>query len=253
MEKLIQYLKQLDLSDVEAKLYIMLLQTGPISVRELAASSDIKRTTAYFYIDQLIEKGLIVKLITGSKKHIAAHPPENLQELVEKKIKKANDIKKEFPDIIRKFKYVVPELKESGDAEIKYFKGIQNAKKIYEEALKTEELRTYVKLEETNSPFPEDIELFKNALDKNKTLVIKEIFYNSPLLEENAPEILSKHDRYSYKLMPLDLKLTSGDILIYENKVAIINYEEKVSCVVLHNKDYFNTSKEFFDFFWKTL
>ena len=46
MEKIVDYLKQLDLSDVEAKLYLTLLQTGPSSVRDLAQTIDIKRTTA---------------------------------------------------------------------------------------------------------------------------------------------------------------------------------------------------------------
>src|ERR1700744_3984765 len=101
MDKIIDYLKQLDLSDVEAKLYLTLFQTGPASVRDLAATINIKRTTAYFYIDQLVEKGLIMKLVKGSKKLVAANDPENLKTLVEEKIKSANAVKEGFPEIIK--------------------------------------------------------------------------------------------------------------------------------------------------------
>ncbi|HEX8965543.1 MAG TPA: helix-turn-helix domain-containing protein, partial [Patescibacteria group bacterium] len=59
MNQVLLYLEQLDLSESEAKLYMSLLQTGPISVRDLAIKVGIKRTTAYLYIDLLVEKGLV--------------------------------------------------------------------------------------------------------------------------------------------------------------------------------------------------
>src|SRR5579872_6618280 len=101
MDKIIDYLKQLDLSVAEAKLYLTLLQTGPTSVRDLAQTVDIKRTTAYFYIDQLVEKGLIMKLVRGSKKLVAANEPENLRELVEKKVVSAHSVKNNLPAILK--------------------------------------------------------------------------------------------------------------------------------------------------------
>src|SRR5580704_14634911 len=100
MDKIIDYLKQLDLSDVEAKLYLTLLQTGSASVRDLAATIDIKRTTAYFYIDQLVEKGLIMKLVRGSKKLVAANGPDNLKILVDAKLESAKAVQQNFPDIL---------------------------------------------------------------------------------------------------------------------------------------------------------
>src|SRR6185437_12048763 len=101
MDKIVDYLKQLDLSEAEAKLYLTLLQAGPTSVRDLAQTVAIKRTTAYFYIDQLVEKGLLMKLVRGSKKLVAANEPEALKTLVEEKLKKANEVQKGFPDILK--------------------------------------------------------------------------------------------------------------------------------------------------------
>src|SRR5215469_2171027 len=100
MDRIIDYLKQLDLSDAEAKLYLRLLQSGPTSVRDLAQTVDIKRTTAYFYIDQLVEKGLIMKLVRGSKKLVAANEPENLKTLVEEKVTTAKSAKEQLPNIL---------------------------------------------------------------------------------------------------------------------------------------------------------
>src|ERR1700733_12437123 len=101
MDNIVDYLKQLDLSDVEAKLYLTLLQTGPTSVRDLAQTIDIKRTTTYFYIDQLVDKGLIMKLVKGSKKLVAATEPKNLETLVEEKLATAKAVKQNFPNILK--------------------------------------------------------------------------------------------------------------------------------------------------------
>src|SRR5258708_24050338 len=122
-DQIIDYLKQLDLSDVEAKLYLMLLQTGPTSVRDLAQTIDIKRTTAYFYIDQLVEKGLIMKLVQGSKKLVAANEPESLMPLVEKKLAQAKTVKQDLPTILKTLANALPQDTDVGNAEVRYYKG----------------------------------------------------------------------------------------------------------------------------------
>lgn len=254
MSKIIDYLEQLELSDIEAKLYLTLLETGPISVRDLAEAVAIKRTTTYLYIAKLIEKELIVKIVKGSHKMIAANDPKvSLEYLVKKKLENANTIESEFPDMLNIISTTLPQIKDVGEAEIKYYKGENAVQKIYEEALQANELRSYAKLEETGGIFADNVSFFNNAFKKNKKLKVKEILYNSPLSKEQAPQLLSKYVQYSYKFMPKELRLTSGDTLIYDGKVAIINYKNKVSSVVLHSSDYYNNSKELFEFIWKML
>ncbi len=253
MDKIVDYLKQLDLSDAEARLYLTLLKTGPTSIRDLAQTVDIKRTTAYFYIDQLVEKGLIMKIVKGSKKLVDANEPENLHYLVKQKLASAKAVQQNLSAILSDLKSTLPAQKELDTAEIKYYKGAQGIKKIYEEALKAKEVRSYVKLEETDGIFSDNITFFNQAFKKNADLIIREILYNSPLSKEQAPQLLSKNKRYFYKFMPPELNLTSGDVLIYDGKVAILNYKNTINGVVLQNNDYYNNSKELFDFIWKII
>jgi hypothetical protein len=49
------------------------------------------------------------------------------------------------------------------------------------------------------------------------------------------------------------MKLTAQDILIYEGKVAIIHFKDKISGVLLNNTDLFHNFKLLFDFMWKML
>jgi sugar-specific transcriptional regulator TrmB len=260
MDKIIDYLKQLNLSDIEARLYVTLLQIGPISVRDLALTIDIKRTTAYFYIDQLVEKGLIIKLVKGSKKLVAAEEPTNLQSLVEKKLATAQKAQEQFPEVLSTIIASLPNSSSEENAEISYYKGLQAAKKVYDDALRGSELRLYVNLSELEKIlFPNtvgiDYDMFEKALVKNSKLQIYEILADVPdLVKPFNLEQTASNKRYKFKFMHAHVDLTAPGILMYDNKVAIINGKKgQVITVVLHNTDYFNNSKNLFDYVWSTI
>ncbi len=252
MDNIVDYLKQLDLSDAEAKLYLTVLKTGPTSVRDLAQTVDIKRTTAYFYIDQLVEKGLIMKLVKGSKKLVAANEPENLKILVEEKLKNANEVQQNFPDILKLLNTSLPKEDNPTDAEIKYYKGKNGVGKIYEDALNAKELRSYVNISDVENFFPGNLFSFDKAFEKNKNLKIYEFVEDSPASRKQV-DILSHNKSYNFKFLPKDIRVSASDILIYDGKVAIINLRDTTTGVIFHNKDYFNISIELFDHMWRTL
>lgn len=257
MEKILKYLEQLDLSEIEAKLYLRLLETGPVSVRDIANLVNIKRTTTYLYIEQLLQKGLITKVTVGAKTQIAAVQPEaGLEHLVSDKVTKAKTIEQKFPEVLQNIDSVFPEMKGSSESEIKYYKGRLGAKKIYEEALKAEEIRSYVNLTILADKFPENTELFAEAFKQNKDLKIIEIFEDSDLAKEQAhafKSLILDPDRYLYKFLPKGVLLSAADTLIYDGKVGIINVRNQITGVLIRDGDYYNNSKEIFDLLWKVL
>lgn len=252
MDNVVDYLKQLDLSDVEAKLYLTLLQAGPTSVRDLAQTIAIKRTTTYFYIDQLVEKGLIMKIVKGSKKLVAANEPENLKVLVEAKAASAKKVEQDFPKILNLLSTSLPKENGTSDAEIRYYKGKNGVKKIYEDVLKTKELRSYVNIEEIVHAFPENLELFNKALNQNPNMQMYEIVENSPQSKKYV-DFSKNSPAYHQKLLPKDMQLTAQDILIYDNKVAIINLRGNIHGIILYNLELFDNFKMLFNFTWKML
>lgn len=259
MNKIVDYLKQLDLSDVEARLYLTLLQTGPTSVRDLAMTIEIKRTTAYFYIDQLVEKGLVMKVVQNSKKLVSPNEPDNLQYLVKKKVASANTAKDQLSDILSMINAKLPKTDTAEDAEIRYYKGILGIKKIYEEALKGSEFRLYVnltKLEKLLIPnnLGIDYNMFETALAKNPKLTIYEIIADEPnSVGQFELDDTAQKENYRYKFMPGEVGLTAPGILLYDNKVAIINGKGQLNAVVLYNTDYYVNTVKLFDFIWKVL
>jgi sugar-specific transcriptional regulator TrmB len=253
MNTIISYLEQLDLSEIEAKLYLQLLKTGAISVRELARATGINRSTTYLYINQLIEKELIVKLVKGSRTQIAAVQPNTmLPYLVEKRAATAKTLQEQLPSILQNIASSFPKVEDAGEAEIKYYKGRLGVKKIYEDVLKTKELRSYVDVLKISEIFPENFQLFNDAFKHNPDIKMFEICGNSPKAKEYI-QGFNENKRHRYKILPNDMELTGQDVLIYDNKIAIINLKDTISGIILHNNDLFNNFKLLFDFLWKIL
>lgn len=99
MKKIVVYLQDLGFSEIEAKLYVTLLEKGPLSVKEITDHLGIQRTRAYPYVEHLVEKGVITAS-TDSRKKFSASSPEKLSMLVEQKVSAVNQLKNSFPEII---------------------------------------------------------------------------------------------------------------------------------------------------------
>ena len=61
MKNLLNYLEKLDLSKKDIKIYIKLLELGPLTVTELADLLRFNRTALYPRIKFLLQKGLILE------------------------------------------------------------------------------------------------------------------------------------------------------------------------------------------------
>lgn len=252
-KKITDYLAYLGLSAVEAKVYLILLRTGNISIRDVAKKADIKRTTIYLHIDRLQEKGLVKHVIHGSKILLSAtEPQESLWCLVQKETQTAKSLEAQFPQIIEALKAEFPD-STNCDQEIAYYPGKNQARRIYEDALRASELRTFVYINKTNTLFPNNARVFSTAFKKNKKLKIWELVYDSEVTTGPSKSSRLQVGRYFYKYLPKNIRLTSEDILIYDGKVAIINYRDKRTNIVLKSTDFYNNLKELFDFIWTML
>lgn len=255
MERILDFLNRLDVSETEAKLYLSLLETGPISVRELAQRIGLKRTTAYLYIDNLMAKGLITKDVVSSRTQISPiQPTEGLTELVKKTTDAAKEAETKLHEIVDEIRNSLHMSKETDQFEVKSYKGINGLKTVYEEALKANEFRSYVKIVEDDL-FADNIGMFDKAFKNNPNLHVKELLYKTSNAGKEAELLHARHSRYTYKYMPEDMKLTSEDILIFDGKVALIHGKDRqsVNSVILNSTEYYKNSVEFFDFIWKML
>ena len=251
MKKVTDYLQQLGLTEIEAKVYSGLIEKGPSSVKNLADHIGIKRITTHFNVQSLITKGLIVQTVHGSRRQIIAEPPERLQYLIEQKEKNVIQLKNEFSDFVKILKNDLSKPKiEEQKVEVKYYEGKNGVQLIYKEVLAANEVRSYVKFDAVSSIFPDNFDLFSKGMKDNPNLIIWEIVEKSKI-SKSLTYNFAKNSRYHYKIAHPTIKLSDSDVMLYDNKIAMVNLRQNVSGVIIVSKDFYEVTKEIFDFVWR--
>ncbi len=254
MKNIINYLKQLGFSEVESKLYLLLLKSGSITVAELAEKAKINRTATYSHINALLEKGIIAK-VKGNANKIAANPPEHLHNLVEQQAIRIGALQEKLPTIISSLNASLLPTQTNLKPETKHYRGKDGVKAIYQEILKAEKIRAYFNPGDLHKVFPGNIKLCSEALSHNPKMKVFEIAEDNQEARSCIEYSRKIEERHFWKLLPPDIKLTANDILIYEGKVAIINIRDRqnITGVVLTNRDYYNNSVQLFYLLWRFL
>jgi len=103
VEKLAIELKQtLGFDELESKIYLSLLRTGPITASALAKDLNIDRARMYRTVDKLVDKNIISTTLSSPKLCIAVEPEKALKLALEKKEEEIRKIKKSGEAIVDK-------------------------------------------------------------------------------------------------------------------------------------------------------
>lgn len=249
IKKITDYLSELGLTEIEAKVYQGLIETGPTTVMELAEHTGIKRITVHFNIENLIQKGLVVQTIQGARRQIIAEPPERLEYLIDQQFDKAKNLQIKFPDFIHTIRTIHPQ--KSKEVEIKYYEGKESVMHIYDEALKAKEFRAYVNPEELHKVFIHNMDLFIQTHKRRKDMQVWEIMEESPEAQKYI-KIMPK-ERYYYKLIPRGVDLSIIDYMMFDGKVAIVNLEKHTTGILISNENYYHSAKAIYNLVWQML
>ncbi len=114
------------LSENEARLYIAALSLGPTTIERIAKTADIKRTSAYYIIESLKNKGIMNIQVQGFKKKYAAEDPHKLEMLLEER-------RERFRKALPQFKALY-NLKGT-ESIVRYYEGLEGMKTVYNELL----------------------------------------------------------------------------------------------------------------------
>ncbi|PCI27273.1 hypothetical protein COB55_06075 [Candidatus Wolfebacteria bacterium] len=101
MEHLITSLVQAGLNQKEAKVYIALLQLGKNSAYAISLKSGLKKPTTYVILDDLMKKGLVLKIPRAKKQQFIAKPPEEFFAAAEERLRTAKQALPELQSITR--------------------------------------------------------------------------------------------------------------------------------------------------------
>lgn len=116
----------LGMDELEAKIYLNLLRTGPITASALAKEINIDRAKTYRIIDKLSSNGIVSISFSSPKLCIAAEPSEVLSLALKKKEEEITKIKRDGKKIVDKVKDISSSGNKSTVPTFRVIQGIEN-------------------------------------------------------------------------------------------------------------------------------
>lgn len=128
-----QVLRQLGLSDKEAKTYLAILELGSGTIKPIAEKAGVKRTSIYNFIEHLVQLGLITQTKIRNRMHYSAASPAKLLQMQRENLV---TLETALPEFLAAFS------SPSKKARVQYFEGPEQMRNIiWEEARCNNETR----------------------------------------------------------------------------------------------------------------
>ncbi|HPA25249.1 MAG TPA: helix-turn-helix domain-containing protein [bacterium] len=245
-------IKQLGLSDKEAKVYLAALELGGESVQNIAKKSGVHRATTYQCLEKLAESGLVTTEKIGKKIFFSGQYPHQLLTNI---LDKQNELKKKEVEIFN----LLPELNAifnyaKNKPRVRFFEGAEELKKVYEDTLyNNQEILAFLSVVKPDRDFLKWLYEYYSPERSRRNIKAKVIAPKEKGVEKYTS--LDKNLNRQTKLIDPQKYPFSIEIDIYgNNKVAFMSYTTKeMFGVIIESKEVYNTMKFVFQLVWNNI
>jgi sugar-specific transcriptional regulator TrmB len=242
--KIENLLKQAGFSDKEMSVFLALLEMGRGKVSEISRKAGINRTTGYVILDGLVNKELASISGKEPKQEYMAESPEKL-------VKFLNNIAKKQKFIADEANKMLPELMAAYNTgnrpKVRFYEGIEGLKQVYEDTLTaTESIVAYATFDDMHKTLPNYFPGYYKRRAK-KGIFARGIAPATPLARERMK--LGKEEARDLALVPVDKYNFSPEIDIYDNKVMIASWREKLG-IIIESDEIADAMKKIFELAW---
>ncbi|MBN2421867.1 hypothetical protein JXB41_01455 [Candidatus Woesearchaeota archaeon] len=237
-------LETIGLTKNETKVYITLSEKGSALAGQITEKTGIHRRNVYDALERLIEKGLVSYINIDNRRWFNPANPNRFLELIDEKKSELDKNKKIIKDILP---YFLQLRKEMPKQDVRFFKGTQGLKSVFEDILRTNE--NYlgygpgaVVEKILNFYFPYYIK--KRIRSKiHYKLIYEESVRNKKYTENPLSEIKFLPDEY----------ISHTAQRIYGDKVAILLIsEEDPLAIIIKNMAITDSFRKHFEILWKS-
>ena len=237
---LISVVKNIGLTDKEARVFLACLELGSSVVAEIARKSRVNRVTVYTVLEKLMAKGIINSMIKNGKRFFDATDPQTVDAEIRRR---ELNFRKSLPDLQRL----------RGDAihpRIRYFEGLDGIKAIYEDTLSSKtEILNYSNSREIRAHWPNYDEEYVMKRAQHK------VYLRGIAPKDEHGLWVRSHDKDYFReirLISADRFTFTNEINIYDDKVAIISYKDRpLIGMIIESAEIANTQRDIFKMAWE--
>lgn len=234
----------LGFSPKEAGVYEALLELGRGSVSEISRKAGINRTTGYDILDSLVNKKLAIISGKKPKQEYIAESPEKIIDFLKAK-------EEESKVRLEAARSLIPELKSihnvGGRPKVRFYEGKDGLKQVYEDTLSSSEpIQAYATVDDMHKGLPDYFpEYYRRRAEKG--IAIRAIVPDTPIGRKRAEK--DKEEMRDTALIPKDKFYFSPEINIYDNKVMIASWREKLG-IIIESAEIADAMKKIYELAW---
>jgi sugar-specific transcriptional regulator TrmB len=230
-------LKAIGLEYREKQVYLATLELGSSTVTPISKKSGFKRTYCYDILEDLKKRGLVNYAEKNGRRHYFAEDPKKIED----------ELTKNLTD----FQMFLPELRSiyNNTAEkpkIRYYEGKEGIISVYEENSKAPELLAIGSPNHIYKYLPEYFDEHAKRIIKRKTK-IRELITPDAINSSYLKEFRSI--KQEARVLPEGI-VFSTDLMIFENKLALVSYGINMHAVVIESSSIVDTMKVLFKLIW---
>lgn len=247
-QKIEQTLMDLGFDKKERQVYMSLLPLGQGTATQLGKRTGIQRSTTKYYLDKLVERGVVSVLAQNKTFIYTAEPPKKIIQNLELK-------KQEVTHQIEKAGRIVSELEKiinpsSTLPKVRFFEGTNSYLSFTEESLKCKdkEILYINNVDAYRNVIPDeyvDNSYIKTRVEKN--IHLKLLAVRSPHAEEYKAR--DKKENRETRFFPKNF-FFEHTIFIFDDTTTIVSNRDYPSCVMITSKDITETMRTLFNFMW---
>ncbi len=238
-------LLQLGLTDKEAALYLLLLQSPNQTAHQLTDQTDIQRTNVYRLLDNLLEQGLIVANNDSSVKRFSAAEPQSLQRLLQSRQTELKQTASSLSALMPIFRSQYSlSLDKPG---VFHMAGSDGFERLLEDMVCS---RTEVLLVASDD-LPNDQETLKRfrklLIERNNHGVATRALFHS---SEYNQRIMKEFNERGIEVRFIGSTPFKGEVALYEDNTVFTVYDPSLITTVLTNQYITGTMRTLFEQLW---
>lgn len=236
-------LKEIGLSENEARVYLAMLELGESNIIPIARRSGIKRTTVYNYLEEFVRLGFITISQRHGRRFYSASSPNRLRLLMRERLERTEAI---IPTLFSLYQ------EEEGKPSVQLFEGIEGLKAVFELSLESISKKIDVIPIESAGHVFVGAEYISRYIEQSRKLGIS--FRSLRLPTDNyenyryyEPE---QHDNRIIRIAP-NWFTSQNYLQIYDDKVGVFSHaKETPYAMVITSNSYAQTMRLFFTTVW---
>lgn len=251
-KELASLLQNLSLSQREIDIFLTLLNLGKATAAQIAAANSfIPRPSVYDVIRSLERQGLVSSFTQEGKKYFQIQDIEHIIDVVEDEKRRLTDKQNALRAAADLFKQI-----KSGTAykpSVRSFEGKQGIMAIHRELQNAKEAtKTIVDIASVAKTFPHILVTEDNLKDFQSYNIPKKDLMVKSAEAEKYLEVAPITKTHRVKWLPQGVVFKT-DTLIWNGHVAILDYTDHLSGVIIDNPAIAKTFEAWFDMMWGSI